>query len=42
MSVLKNPNSKMNKDAVNIKQTETASNLNFGIKEKLREGKEYA
>ena len=39
MSVLGGPNLKMNKDAENIKRTETASNLNFGTQENLREGK---
>ena len=42
MSVLKSPSPKMNKDAVNIKLTEPASNLNLRTEEKLREGKEYA
>ena len=39
MSVLGGPNLKMNKDAENIKRTATASNLNFGTQENLREGK---
>ena len=39
---LQSPNLKMNKDPIDFKQTETASNLSFGTKENLREGTEYA